>query len=72
LNDANPDNLNDVASAGPGNVTWALQWDTLLLPNQDFIISKDKHLQVQIIPEPSLFALLGIAFAGFVLRRQRK
>jgi len=72
LNDGNPDVLNDNATAGPGNVTWALEWDMLLLPSQDFIISKDKHLQVQIIPEPSLFALLGIGLASFVLRRQRK
>lgn len=72
LNDGNPDNLNDIATAGPGNVTWALQWDTSIDPGQDFIISKDKHLQVQIIPEPSLFALFGIGLVGFVLRRQRK
>ena len=28
LNDANPTTLNDIAGpAGPGDVTWALEWD---------------------------------------------
>jgi hypothetical protein len=75
LNNGAPDILNDNATAGPGNVTWALQWDVLLNPNDTFIISKDKRLQVAIpIPEPSSFLLLplGAAAFAFIRRRNRK
>lgn len=73
LNNGVPDVLNDNASAGPGNVTWALEWDLLLNPNDTFIISKDKHLAVQIIPEPSSVALITLGiFAGCLCRRRRK
>ncbi len=66
LNDAFVDNLDNVAAAGPGDVTWAFQWDFLLLPGQTVIISKDK----QIVPTPGAFALVGAA-GLFGLRRRR-
>jgi hypothetical protein len=62
LNDALADVLNDIGSAGPGDVTWGFQWDINLAPGATFIISKDKHLQVVAVPEPSTMAatLLGL------------
>ena len=61
------DNLNPV---GPGDVTWAFQWDFTIAPGGSFLISKDKYLQIQNVPEPSsmLLALLG----GILIRRFSK
>jgi len=64
------DNLNNVASAGPGDATWAFQWDATLAANGGtFLISKNKKLDV--IPEPTAILLLG---TGLLLigRRFRK
>jgi hypothetical protein len=75
LNDGVADTLNDNDGGpnglGPGNVTWALQWDILLAPGASAIISKDKYLQVQIVPEPSVLALLGVAVLGCAVRQRR-
>jgi len=64
--------LNDNTSAGPGDVTWALEWDKVLSPmgstNSTLLISKDKNLQV---PEPSAVVLLSLGLAFGVLRRRR-
>jgi PEP-CTERM motif len=74
------DNLNNIPGynlnnnggpLGPGNVTWALQWDFNLNPGSSFTISKDKSLNVTVTPEPSAVALLGVGFAGLLLRRNR-
>lgn len=61
------DNLNPV---GPGDVTWAFQWDFTIAPGGSFLISKDKYLQIQNVPEPSsiLLAVLG----GIFIRRFSK
>ncbi len=61
------DNLNPV---GPGDVTWAFQWDFTVASGGSFLISKDKYLQIQNVPEPSsmLLALLG----GIFIRRFSK
>src|SRR5204863_6669232 len=48
--------LNDSDNAGPGNVTWALQWDASIGSGQDFDIFKDKLLSITPIPEPSALA----------------
>jgi PEP-CTERM motif len=72
--ETNPNyNLNDNASAGPGNVTWALQWDATIGPNGELDIFKDKTLSIQTMtPEPSTYALvcLGLGVWGFVRRRK--
>src|SRR5436190_3168452 len=55
LNNGVPDTLSDAAGPiGPGDVTWALEWDPTIAPISDFLISKQKDLQV---PEPSTLAL---------------
>jgi hypothetical protein len=69
-NGANPVQLNDNASAGPGNVTWALEWDMTLDPGGSFLLSKDKQLHV-LVPEPSALVLIPAAAAGLALYRRR-
>lgn len=70
LNDDDADNLNNAAGpVGPGDVTWAFQWDFTLAPGGSYLISKDKHL---VVPEPLTIAglFLGIgSLAGYVRRR---
>ncbi len=72
LNDANVDNLNGNAGPeGPGDVTWAFQWDVTLNPEgqsgSTFLISKIKS--IQIVPEPASLALFGLG--GFIMLRRR-
>ena len=59
------DNMNPV---GPGNVTWAFQWDFTLAPNGSFLISKDKYIQIQNVPEPTS-SLLFVLFGSLVAQR---
>ena len=72
LNNGVADNLNDNAGPiGPGDATWALQWDysgaNAIAPGGDALISKQKFLQV---PEPSVFALVSLAAGALVMRRR--
>jgi PEP-CTERM motif len=69
LNDGSPTTLNDVASAGPEDATWALQWDVTIAPNSTFLLSEDNRLA---IPEPSTLALIlvGLSVCLFGIRRQ--
>jgi hypothetical protein len=64
LDDASPTTLSDNASAGPGDVTWAYQWDVTLAPGQTFLISKDMQA---VIPEPSTALLVLVALLGLLL-----
>jgi hypothetical protein len=58
LNDGLPTTLDDVLTAGPGDVTWAFEWDKMLAGGGSFLISKDKNL-APMVPEPAPLALLG-------------
>jgi hypothetical protein len=60
--------LNDNSTAGPGNVSWALEWDKSLAPGASLLISKDKYLQV---PEPAVVALVSLGLTVCALRRRR-
>ena len=62
LTDGDADDLNDSTSAGPGNVTFAYQWDVELAPGGTFQISKILEINV---PEPSSLALVSLG--GFIL-----
>ena len=53
-----------------GDVTWAFQWDMPIDANSDQNITKDKLLDVYVIPEPSALALLGLGMSLFLLRRR--
>ena len=69
LNDGLPTTLIDNAGAGPGDVTWAYQWDFVVAPSGSFQISKDKNLAP--VPEPATAGLLAIAAAALATRRRR-
>ena len=56
---------------GPGDLTWAYQWDVSIQPGSTFQISKDKNIK-GVVPEPSSLALLTVAVGLlFGLRRKR-
>jgi hypothetical protein len=71
LNSGVPIILNDTSSAGPGDVTWAFEWDSVLNANGNgstLTISADKNLSTNLIPEPASLVLVGgglLALAGF-------
>ena len=72
LQDGVAGDLSDTAFAGPGDVTWAYQWDFTLGNGQSFIISKDKNMME--LPEPVTMAglFLGLAGVGGYIRKRRK
>jgi len=78
LNDGDADDLDiDLSSTtfpqsvGPGDVTWAFQWDIDLVAGDSFSISKDKKIDFEgLIPEPASFVLLGLGVLA-MLRRPR-
>ncbi|MBN1341093.1 MAG: PEP-CTERM sorting domain-containing protein [Phycisphaerae bacterium] len=72
LDDGAPTTLSNVASAGPGDATWAFQWDFVLGAGDTFQIIKDKQL---IVPEPTTLGLLGLGALALVnggMSRRRK
>jgi hypothetical protein len=56
---------------GPGAVTWALEWDLNISPGASAIISKDKYLNVLLVPEPSALVLFVLSCLVLVLLRKR-
>ena len=72
LNSGSPITLMDGATTrGPGDATWAFEWDQSLAPGATLQISKDKNLA---IPEPGTSALIitvGTAFTGLTFLRKR-
>jgi hypothetical protein len=60
-------NLNGVASAGPGHLGWALQWDFTVGANSSAVVSSINNLQV---PEPSVFVAIGLGFGLLLIRRR--
>jgi len=70
LSDGNTDVLNNnVGPVGPGDVTWAFEWDLTIAPGGSVGITKDKFLQ---IPEPSMLSLLAAGLLGWTLRRRSR
>ena len=72
LNDGSPTTLNDnVGPVGPGDTTWAFEWDFTIAPGASLGISKDKYLHWDPVPEPSSVALLvGGLIAARLYRRK--
>jgi hypothetical protein len=76
LNDGAPTTLTDLpalgVALGPGDVTWAYQWDKVIAAGGTFIISKDKAMRE--VPEPCTLVLwCGLGGLGLLIaRRQRR
>jgi len=71
LNDANPDTLPDTGSPfGPGDATFAMEWDVSIAAGGTFLMSKDKN--INLIPEPATLLAIGVGLAGLAARRRRK
>jgi PEP-CTERM motif len=69
LNSGGPITLLDGATTrGPGDATWAFEWDRSLAPGATLQISKDKNLQ---IPEPGTLTLIAMGFVGLAFLRKR-
>jgi hypothetical protein len=68
LQDLYTTTLDGNTTAGPGDVTWAFEWDFQLAPGQTKLISKDKL----ITPEPGTVALVCLGGLGLVIRRRRR
>jgi hypothetical protein len=64
--------LNDNTTAGPGDVTWAFQWNYSLAPGASLNITKDKGLSIQLVPEPTTLAFIAMSASalGLVFRRK--
>ena len=56
---------------GPGDVTWAFEWDLSIVPGGSTVISKDKFVQLSLIPEPSSL-LLGVVGLLVLARKRRQ
>jgi hypothetical protein len=67
LTDGTPTTLNDVISAGVGDVSFSYQWDVTLAPGASFQLSK----LIEIVPEPSSMAILALAGISMTLYRRR-
>jgi hypothetical protein len=55
-----------------GDVTWSFQWDLTIAANSYEVITKDKLLNISVIPEPTSAALLSVGFAALLLRRRAR
>jgi hypothetical protein len=75
LTDALPTTLSDTPAIGvpfgPTDVTWAFQWDFVILPQGVQTISKIKSIQ-GVVPEPASIALWSLGAIGLIGIRSRK
>jgi len=64
--------LNGAMTAGPGDATWAFEWDKTLGHNGAFLLSKDENLSV-VVPEPATIFGMGVILlaVGRKLRKTR-
>lgn len=73
LTDNDADDLDSAnLSLGPGDVTWAFQWDRTLQNNASFQISKDKRFSIVPLPPAALAGLGLLGLLGVARMRRRK
>jgi MYXO-CTERM domain-containing protein len=78
LNDGAPSTLANAGASfgpvGPGDMTYAFQWDLTIAANSSKTIGVDKRLDIVPIPEPSplSLALLGLAGLGAITLMSRR
>jgi len=69
LNDGDADDLsNDLEPIGPGDLTWAFQWDVVIPAGGTWGFSAEKQIRV---PEPATLALLGLGLGVLGMSRRR-
>lgn len=66
LMDGGPTTLSDTATAGPGDATFAYQWDATLAANGTITISK----LMTIVPEPTIASLLVATLGAMAMVRR--
>lgn len=71
LNNGTTTNLsNNTSPLGPGDVSWAFQWNRTIAGGGSLIISKDKNIQH--VPEPSTLLLMGAGLIGLGIFGRKK
>jgi hypothetical protein len=68
FSDSSPTTLSGPASAGSGDVAWALQWDFTLGGGKSYLIGSEKLIS----PEPATMAMLVLGGAGLFLAKRRR
>jgi hypothetical protein len=70
LNGGAPYQLNDNAGpVGPGDATWAFEWDKSIAGGGDLLISKNKQI-MPIVPEPGALALGCLGLLAVLFRKR--
>lgn len=72
LNDGTATILNDNPGPVTGDATFAWQWDRVLSGGGSFIISKDKFIGSNPVPEPNSLLLIGSGLIGVYVLFRRK
>ena len=67
FSDSSPTTLSGPATAGPGDVAWALQWDFTLKGGRTYLIGAEKL----ITPEPATLGLMALGGLALLLRQRR-